>query len=498
MANPREITVKTAEEIRDDYLRTIKEGLINLGISNPNVSEGTLDYVRGTALGEFGALLYQNISLKADAQMPDTAQGEDLVRLANIYNLSLRAAGPSSGSILLDATVTTDIVIPTGSQLIDDKGLSYEVSVGGSYSDGEEIPIRAIDTGSGTNLAPESILRWVSPPPFVSPTAVVASGGLTGGVDEETYEGLRTRILEKIRNPPGGGNWSELNQAAEDSTVAVQKSFAYPAANGPATVHLAVVTAPTESDKTREINSVVLSTKVIPAVQSVVPEYFELLVTTVQNQNTDVSINISIPSATTASPPGPGGGWLNGTPWPTYAALGYSRVTAVTSSTQFTIQCDTEPTIDVTQICWLNPTNWQLYRGIVTSYTGTAPSVTVTVDTPFAGTSNQIVVGSFVFPDAELMQDYVDTLLDIFANLGPGQKTNATGLLPRAYRRPLTIESWPSDLNDQLLRRLTDNNDTILSAGYNYRSSATPLLPSSITDGPYILVPRNLAFYPSS
>ena len=31
MANPSSITVKTAEEIRDDYLRTIKEGLINLG-----------------------------------------------------------------------------------------------------------------------------------------------------------------------------------------------------------------------------------------------------------------------------------------------------------------------------------------------------------------------------------------------------------------------------------------------------------------------------------
>lgn len=494
MANPSSITVKTAEEIRDDYLRTIKEGLINLGISNPNVSEGTLDYIRGTALGQFGALLYQNVALKADAQMPDTAQGEDLIRLANIYDLSLRSAGPSSGPIVLDATITTDILIPTGSQLIDDKGLSYEVAVGGSYSDGEEIQITATDTGAATNLAPGAALRWVSPPPFVSPTALVGSGGLTGGVDEETYEGLRTRILEKIRNPPGGGNWSQLNQAAEDSTVAVQKSFAYPAANGPATVHIAVVTAPTESDKTRDVNSVILSTKITPAISAIVPEYFELLVTTVQNQSTDVAINISIPSATTASPSGPGGGWINGTPWPTYSTLGYCTVTSVSSSTQFTIQCESEPTRNVTQICWLNSSNWTLYRGVVTDFTGTAPSVTVTVDTPFTG----IAAGNFVFPDAELMQDYIDTLLDAFANLGPGQKTNAVGLLPRAYRRPLTTESWSSDLNDQVLRRLTDNNDTILSAGYNYRSSVSPSLPSLITDGPYILVPRNLAFYPSS
>jgi uncharacterized phage protein gp47/JayE len=493
MANPSSITVKTAEDIRDDYLRTIKEGLINLGITNPNVSEGTLDHIRGTALGQFGALLYQNIALKADAQMPDTAQAEDLIRLANIYHLSLRAAGPSSGTIVLDATITTSILIPTGSQLIDDKGLSYNVTVGGSYSDGEEIQITAVDTGAATNLAEGSTLRWVSPPPFVSPTALVGSGGLTGGVDEETYEGLRTRILEKIRNPPGGGNWSQLNQAAEDSTVAVQKSFAYPACEGRGTVHVAVVTSPTDSDKTRDVNSVILSTKIIPAVQAVVPEYFELVVTTVQNQNVDVAINISIPSATTASPPGPGGGWLSGTPWPTYSALGYSNVTSVSSSTVFTVRCDSDPTIGVTQICWLNPNNWTLYRGTVTSFTGTFPSVTVTVDTPFTG----IAVGSFVFPDAELMQEYVNTLLEAFANLGPGQKTSQTGLLPRAYRRPLTTEAWPSDLNDQVLRRLTDNNDTILSASYSYRNTTTPTLPSSISDGPYILVPRNLAFYPS-
>ncbi len=133
--------------------------MINLGIANPNVSEGTLDYIRGTAIGQFGALLYQNISLKADAQMPDTAQEEDLVRIANIYNLSLRSAGPSSGNLILDTSVVTSVVIPTGSQLIDDKGLSYEVTIGGSYSDEEEIPITAIDTGTATNLAAGKTLR---------------------------------------------------------------------------------------------------------------------------------------------------------------------------------------------------------------------------------------------------------------------------------------------------------------------------------------------------
>lgn len=491
MANPKQIATKTAEEIREDYLRTIKQGLINLGIQEPNVSAGTLDYVRGTALGQFGALLYLNVDLKADAQMADTAQGEDLIRIAKIYNLSLRSAGISSGNLILSSTVATSIAVPTGSQLIDDTGLSYQVSVGGSYFNEDEIPIDSIDTGSITNLAAGSTLRWVSPPPFVSKTALVSEGGLTGGVDDETIEGLRTRVLEKIRNPPGGGNFSQLNDAAESSTVSVQKAFTYPAANGPATAHVAVITAATEADKTRDVNSLVLSTKIAPAVQAIIPESMEILTTTVQNQTADVAIGITIPAATNASPAGQGGGWTDATPWPTIAA-GYCRVTFVSTTTDFTVESEGEPIPGVTQICWLSPITWKLYTATITGFTGTAPNCLITIDTPFPN----IAVGHYICPNAESAQDYFNSLLSAFNNLGPGQKTALAGLLPRAYRRPLVTESWPSDLNSQVLRRLTDDNDTIAAANFNYRSVTTPSIPALITDGPYILVPGNLGFYP--
>jgi uncharacterized phage protein gp47/JayE len=493
MPNLNTFVIKTAEEIRDDYLRTVKEGLINLGIPNPNVSEGTLDYLRGTALGEFGGLIYQMIQIKSDAQMPDTAQGDDLIRIAKIYNLDLRAAGGSSGTIILDASVAVPILIPTGAQLVDPSGLSYKVSIGGPYSNDDEIPIEAIDTGSNTNLATGTTLKWVSPPPFVNKTTVVSIGGLTGGVDAETFEGLRTRILEKLRNPPGGGNFSQLNEAAENSTVAVQKSFCYPAANGPATVHVAVTTAPTETNKERDLDITTLNTKVSPTVQSVVPQYFELLVTTVQNQQVDAAIGLSIPSALTASPPGAGGGWVDGKPFPIKVSAGRSQVTAITNTTTFTIDCDLNPAIG-DSICWISPQDWSLNRAIVLSFSGSAPSVTITIDTPFVG----IAVGNFIFPDAENMDDYVVTLLNMFANLGPGQKTTSPGLLPRAYRRPLVSESWASDLNLQTLSILSDTHEEINVALYLYAPVTSPSIPSSITDGPFILIPRNLAFYPIS
>lgn len=482
---------KSSEEIRDDYLRTVKEELINIGITNPNVSAGTLDYIRATALGKLGGLIYQMLQIKADAQMPDSAQGDDLIRVAQIYGLNLRAAGGSTGNLILDASIATPILIPTGAQLIDPAGLSYKVSLGGSYSDGENVGIEATDTGANTNLAEGIVLKWVSPPPFVNKTAEIGDGGLTGGVDAETFEGLRTRILEKIRNPPGGGNYSELNEAAENSTVAVQKSFAYPACNGAATVHVAVTTAPTETNKERDLDNAVLNTKVRPAVQVAVPEYFELVVTTVQNQLTDLSIGINIPTAVTASPPGVGGGWLDANPFPIRSGVGRSIVSAVTDSSNFTFACDDDPIVG-DHICWLSPINWKVYHGIILSFTGAAPSVTVTIDTPFPG----IAIGHYISPDAEKMDDYMATLLEMFATMGPGQKTDAIGLLPRAYRRPTVNESWPSDLNAQTLSIMGDNHDEVNTALYLYQSSTSPTLPTLITDAPFILIPRNLAIYP--
>ena len=70
MAEPKEFVVKTREQIREDYTRTISAGLVALGIPNPNVSEGTLDYLRGDALGAFGEDIGNLVQIKADAAMP--------------------------------------------------------------------------------------------------------------------------------------------------------------------------------------------------------------------------------------------------------------------------------------------------------------------------------------------------------------------------------------------------------------------------------------------
>jgi len=477
--------VKTLEQIRTDYLRTYREALIRRGVSDPDVSPGTEIYIHATALAQELSALGYNLQILAADVLPDTAQGDGIVRHAALSGLSLRPAGGSTGPIVFDSTISP-VAVALGAQLTDTSGLKYKVTVGGSYSDGYDIPIAAVDTGSATNLAEGSVLRWSTAPAYANSIALVGAGGLTGGVDEETLEGLRTRTLDVLRAPPGSGNASEVNAWAEASSPSVQKSFANPCANGPGTVHVAVLRAPTSTDKDRDIDSITLSTVITPYIQARLPEYVELTVTTVQNQDVSVSFGLSLPDYTT------GLGWLDQTPWPTNESQGYADVTAVTSSTVFTVDADVAPADGLTQICWLSPVTWTVKKAKVVSHSGSAGAYTITIDTPFT----DIAIGDLITPQARNIDTYFDAVLSQFASLGPGEKTDLAGLLPRALRQPLTSQSWPAAIGPSVLKFLVSTGDEILDVAYLYRSDTTPDLPTLITDPPFVLVPQGIAFYP--
>jgi uncharacterized phage protein gp47/JayE len=491
------LSIKSIEKIRDDYLRTYRNALIRRGIPNPDVSEGTEIYGRATALAQQIYIASANVPIAADAQMPDTAQADDLARIAKLYDLFLRPAGPSAGALVLSATVSSAIGIVQGAQLIDSAGQSYEIATGGQYSSGKPIPIASLATGAGTNLPAGSVLRWVAPPAFVTATALVATGGLTGGVDPETYEGLRARLLERLKSPPNGVNWPSATKAAEDASTAVQKAFAFPAANGPSTMHVAVVRSATSTNKNRDVDALVLANTITPAVLAAFPEFVEVVVTTVQNSPVSISLGLALPTSDQASPPGPGGGWTDADPFPVYASLGYTGATSVTTSTRFTVLSDVAP-IAGSQVCWVSTDDWQLRTAKVVSVpVASAPSYTIIIDTPFvSGNGVVIAPGDFIFPNAERMAAYVEAALDGFNQMGPYEKTSAAGLLPRALRRPVATSSWPSTLKRPFLRNLTDAGDEVFDVQYLYQSAVTPSLPSSISQGPFIFTPAQIGFYP--
>jgi len=491
---------KTAEQFRDDFLRSVHNGLQTiLGIANPNTSYGTDHYILGTAIGKIAELASLNAVTAADAQMPDTSVSDDLYRICKIYELALRPAGPSNGNLILDSSVD-GIGIISGQLLIDESGLRYQTSVGGIYDNGDLVPIISLDTGIGTNIAGGSVLRWVSPPAFVAPKALVSPDGMTDGVDAEDDEGLRDRLLSRLRNPIGGGNWSQLADAAEKSTTTVQKAFPYPAYNGPSTVLIAVTGTPSATNKNRDIDPLIVSGIVKPAVQAITFEGVEIRVTTVQNEQVSISLGLALPSATTASPPGPGGGWLDGNPFPYSTSQTpniFSGVTAVTSTTNFNVYSDSAPTANISHIVYID-SSWNIYHAKVTAFNpvpiviGGFNTWNITVDKPCLG----ITPGNWIFPDAVNMDVYIKALLDILAKNGPGQIVAVAGLLPYAYRRPYVSDSWPSDIGPSILKFISSTGDEVLDVQYLYKSLTSPSDPVDVTDGPNILVPLNIGFYP--
>lgn len=482
---------KTPNEVREDFLRTIKAGLIQIGVPDPNVSQNSDYYVLGTAVADVVSQLFANIEIYADEQMPDTATKTDLDRLLSIYGLQRRPAGVAYGKITLVSDQPTFVV--TGNELVSALGNVYQVVIGGTYSNGSIIDVVSKDNGDKVNLAAGSILTWVAQPAGAQSTVVVTNA-ITGGVDVEDDETARARLLGRFANPPGAGNWQQVCEIAEQSDSVVQKAFVHAAANGPGTLHVTVVGYPSSVSKSREIDANKLNSSIIPAIKGSLPEYVETLVTTVNDVNADVAFKVTLPLATSSFGAN-GGGWLDPTPFPSVndSTVLYCDVTVVTDSTHITVKSAAPPSPNLSRIAWIDRSTWTVKTARVLSYTGTGPYA-LTLDTPLVG----VAVGDYISPGAVNLQKYLDAVLGSVTNpqgfflLGPYEKTL---LVQRAARQPRTSSGFPYSIDGSILRALINSGEEVATAEYSYRSSTTPSLPASINDAPNILIPRHLGFY---
>jgi uncharacterized phage protein gp47/JayE len=500
-----EITIRGTKTIRDNYLRTLRNGLARIDI-DANVTPGSDWYVQGEALANQLVVCEANGILLADRVMPDTTSGDELLRGAATFGITLRSAEGSVGSVVFDTAAVGTTVITEGDRLIDGAGLTFEVATTGPYSDGDSIPIRGVDTGEQTNHDEDDVLRWVSTPTSANEKALVASGGLVDGTDADDEESLRARWISVLQDPPATGNSGHVAVIAEESSSAVQKAFSHPALLGAGTFGVVVVKAPTTTNKSREVAGALMTSTVEPYVDAEMPDHTLAVTTTVEDVNADVAFGLVLPEAPTANPPGPGGGWLNGSPWPAPDASTTWRctVTGVTSSTVFIVDATTSPTAYVSKISWLSPYDWTLYTSTVVAVSGTSGAYTITIDIPFPS----IATGCHIWPACVNAQDYVDAVLTAFALMGPGEKTANSSLLTRAYRRPRPAAGWPYTLGGHLTRAVADAapQDEIDSIQFFHRTdgtttltgsagTVTPQLPATTSDPPLIFVPRHISFY---
>lgn len=194
----------------------------------------------GRAEGGVAHLLYGYIDWVANQVMPDTAEREFLERWCAIWNIQRKPADFAAGSITF--TVVPGSLIPVDTIIQRQDGIQYiamaESTVVGTVA---TVSVQALVAGDDANLAAGNRVTLLSPIAGVQSNGTVAAGGITGGVDVESDDRLRERLLERLRNPPQGGAYSDYVQWGLE-VPGVTRVWPYPMQMGPGTVTVLFVT----------------------------------------------------------------------------------------------------------------------------------------------------------------------------------------------------------------------------------------------------------------
>jgi uncharacterized phage protein gp47/JayE len=225
----------TLSEVRSQVRDLIRGALPGADANVPN----SVLRVLSDNQGALCHLTLQYIDWLALQLMPDTAETEWLDRHAYIWLVN---ADGSTGRKLATFAVGTatfvgppaGAVVPQATQL-DYGGVAYETLAQAIATDqSTPIPIRALDPGTIGNLDPGTQLQFTNgPPPQINGSATVET--LQGGTDQETDDELRARVLERIQQPPMGGDQEDYVHWAL-MVPGVTRAWCYPLEMGIGTV----------------------------------------------------------------------------------------------------------------------------------------------------------------------------------------------------------------------------------------------------------------------
>jgi uncharacterized phage protein gp47/JayE len=169
--------------------------------------------------------------------LPDTAETEWLDRHGDIwlqnsdFTTGRKVATLAQGSVTFTGTV--DTIIPLGTLLGSDT-TRYETTQQATIGiTATEVLVRAIDAGTNGNLDIGDRIALADPIAGVDNAVIVVT--MMGGVDQETDDELRMRVLERIREPPMGGD-SEDYVAWALAVPGVTRAWSAPLEMGMGTV----------------------------------------------------------------------------------------------------------------------------------------------------------------------------------------------------------------------------------------------------------------------
>jgi uncharacterized phage protein gp47/JayE len=227
----------TLREVRSLVRDSIHGSLIGSDATIPN----SVLRVMSDSQGALCFLTLEYVDWLALQLMPDTAETEWLDRHGNIWlrnadgTTGRKQATLAGGSVT--ATGTVGSIVPAGA-LIGGTGsaslATYQVTAQETIGSGPtSLPVTALNAGTVGNLNPGDTLGFLAPAPGVDGSVTVTS--IDGGTNTETDDELRARILQRIQQPPMGGDATDYVAWAE-AVPGVTRAWSLPNGMGAGTM----------------------------------------------------------------------------------------------------------------------------------------------------------------------------------------------------------------------------------------------------------------------
>lgn len=184
-------------------------------------------------------LVYAFIEYCMKQIIPDTASYTFLKRWCSIFGVKEKLAVKAIGYAIFKGN--DGAVIPAFTQIQSSDNFIFQTLFDATIENRiASVKIEAMVVGQNGNLKGGTKLNLISPVSNVESSCVLDENGTFNGTDVESKESLLARFLDRVRNPPCGGNKKDYETWALE-VPGVTRAWCYPQYQGDGNVGVSFV-----------------------------------------------------------------------------------------------------------------------------------------------------------------------------------------------------------------------------------------------------------------